>query len=189
MIKKKHILFIIQALTVFCLPLQCQSQKDTKPLYRDASASVESRVADLIDHMTLEEKIGQISVLPGWEMYQKQPDKITQSTGFEDAVKEQHTGMLWATLRADPWTRKTLTTGLTPRQAAEATNALQKYAIENTRLGIPMLFAEECMHGHMAIGTTVFPTAIGQASTWDPDLIQKMAVVIAKETRLQGRAW
>ena len=56
-------------------------------------------------------------------------------------------------------------TGLSPKQAAEAINALQKYAVKETRLGIPILFAEECAHGHMAIGTTVFPTSLGQAST------------------------
>ena len=94
--------------------------------------------------------------------------------------------MLWATLRADPWTQKTLLTGLNPELAVEATNAIQKYAITNSRLGIPLLLAEECPHGHMAIGTTVFPTSIGQGSTWNPGLIQEMASAIALETRLQG---
>ena len=75
-------------------------------------------------------------------------------------MDEMPIGAFWATLRADPWTRKTLETGLNPRLSAEALNALQKYAMENTRLGIPIFFAEECMHGHMAIGTTVFPTSI-----------------------------
>ena len=51
--------------------------------------------------------------------------------------------------------------------SAKALNALQKYAVEETRLGIPVLFAEECPHGHMAIGTTVFPTALSAASTWN----------------------
>ena len=94
--------------------------------------------------------------------------------------------MLWATLRADPWTKKTLLNGLDPSLAARATNAIQKYAMTETRLGIPLFLAEECAHGHMAIGTTVFPTSIGQASTWDPGLIKKMAAAIAEETRLQG---
>lgn len=94
--------------------------------------------------------------------------------------------MFWATFRADPWTKKTLETGLSPRQAAEAANALQKYAMENTRWGIPVFLAEEAPHGHMAIGTTVFPTSIGQAATFNPDLIEEMGRVIAKEIRLQG---
>ena len=65
-------------------------------------------------------------------------------------------------------------------------NALQYYAIHHSRLHIPLLFAEECPHGHMAIGATVFPTAIGQASTWDPLLIRQMAAAVAAETRATG---
>ncbi len=164
----------------------CQSKKDKNPLYLNPKAPIEERVNDLVSRMSLEEKVGQISIPLGWEMYQKQNDKISHSQKFEETITQNFSGMFWATLRADPWTQKTLTTGLNPKEAAEATNALQKYAINNSRLGIPVLFAEECMHGHMAIGTTVFPTAIGQASTWNPELIEKMAATIAKETRLQG---
>ena len=94
--------------------------------------------------------------------------------------------MLWATYRADPWTRKTLENGLRPELAAKAGNALQKYAIENTRLGIPVFLAEEAPHGHMAIGTTVFPTGIGMAATWSPTLIEEVGKAIAKEIRSQG---
>ncbi len=158
-----------------------------KPLYKDASAPVEKRIQDLLSRMTVDEKVGQISTLLGWEMYDKKSANDVQvSEKYKKALKEQNTGMFWATLRADPWTQKTLKNGLTPSLAAKATNAMQKYALKQTRLGIPMLFAEECPHGHMAIGTTVFPTAIGQGSTWDPSLIEEMATVIAAEARLQG---
>ena len=58
--------------------------------------------------------------------------------------------------------------------------------MEETRLGIPVLFAEECPHGHMAIGTTVFPTALSAASTWNEGLMLKMGEAIALEARLQG---
>ncbi|HEX3010155.1 MAG TPA: glycoside hydrolase family 3 N-terminal domain-containing protein, partial [Bacteroidales bacterium] len=185
MMKRLYVFIFIFLL--FGNPILFSQAKDKKlPLYKNASASVEERVNDLISRMTLEEKVGQISALLGWEMYTKTGNKVELSPAFVKAVDEQHTGMFWATFRADPWTRKTLITGLNPYLAAEAANALQKYAVEKTRLGIPILFAEECMHGHMAIGTTVFPTAIGQASTWDPELIRQMAQTIALETRLQG---
>jgi beta-glucosidase len=166
----------------FALNLNAQQ----KPFYKNAKLPVEQRIQDLISRMTLEEKVGQISVLLGWEMYDKKGNEVLAGDKFKQAQKEQYTGMLWATLRADPWTQKTLKTGLNPELSAKATNALQKYVIENTRLGIPMLFAEECPHGHMAIGTTVFPTSIGQSSTWNPQLIEKMASVIATEARAQG---
>jgi beta-glucosidase len=136
--------------------------------------------------MTVEEKVGQLSTLLGWEMYQKDGQNVSASAAYKKAVDERHIGALWATLRADPWTKKTLLTGLNPKLAAEATNALQKYAVEHTRLHIPLLLAEECPHGHMAIGTTVFPTSIGQSSTWDPALIKRMATTIATEARVQG---
>ena len=178
----KYLLLIFTFVAVNSPDLHAQK----KPIYKDSKAPVESRVADLLSKMTVEEKVGQISTLLGWEMYDKQNDKVTVSEQFKEAVAKQHTGMLWATLRADPWTKKTLKTGLNPVLAAKATNALQKYVIENTRLGIPLLLAEECPHGHMAIGTTVFPTSIGQSSTWNPELIGKMAAVIAEEARLQG---
>ena len=158
----------------------------TRPLYQDRTAPTEARVQDLLARMTLEEKVGQLSTLLGWEMYQKDGQQVSASAAYKKAVDERHIGALWATLRADPWTRKTLLTGLNPKLAAEATNALQKYAVEHTRLHIPLLLAEECPHGHMAIGTTVFPTSIGQSSTWDPALIRGMAAAIAQEARVQG---
>lgn len=154
--------------------------------YKNPKLSSEERTLDLLSHMTLEEKVGQLLCPLGWEMYDKQDDKVTHSEKFEKLVKERHIGMLWATFRADPWTQKTLENGLNPELAAKANNALQRYIIENTRLGIPIFLAEECPHGHMAIGTTVFPTAIGQAATWNPFLIGIMSAIIAKETRTQG---
>ncbi|MGJ1362590.1 glycoside hydrolase family 3 N-terminal domain-containing protein [Sphingobacterium spiritivorum] len=163
------------------LPLAAQ-----KPVYKDASQSVEIRTRDLIQRMTLEEKVGQLLCPLGWEMYERKGNTVTASQKFKDIVANKHIGMLWATLRADPWTQKTIANGLNPQLSAEAANALQKYVIENTRLGIPVFLAEEAPHGHMAIGTTVFPTGIGQASTWNPALLQKMSATVAKEVRQQG---
>lgn len=154
--------------------------------YKDPKLSSHERTLDLISHMTLEEKVGQLLCPLGWEMYEKNGNKVTHSKKFEEYVQQRHIGMLWATFRADPWTQKTLENGLNPALAAQAGNALQRYIIENTRLGIPIFLAEECPHGHMAIGTTVFPTAIGQAATWNPALIRQMSSTISKEARLQG---
>ncbi len=163
-----------------------QSIHAQKNGYKNPKLSVEERTQDLLRQMTLEEKVGQLLCPLGWEMYEKQGNKVSQSKKFENIVKERHIGMLWATLRADPWTQKTLETGLNPALSAEACNALQRYMVENTRLGIPIFLAEECPHGHMAIGTTVFPTAIGQAATWNPKLIEQMSATISKEARMQG---
>ncbi|MGE7056997.1 glycoside hydrolase family 3 N-terminal domain-containing protein, partial [Paenibacillus glucanolyticus] len=97
-------------------------------------------------------------------------------------------GSLYGTLRADPWTGVTLETGLSPREGAEAVNQIQRYAIENSRLGIPILIGEECSHGHMAIGGTVFPVPLSIGSTWNVELYRDMCRAVALETRSQGGA-
>ena len=154
--------------------------------YRNPNLSVKERIQNLLSLMTLEEKVGQLLCPLGWEMYDKQGTKVTQSKRFEQLVKERNVGMLWAVYRADPWTKKTLENGLTPELAAKVGNALQHYMIEKTRLGIPLFLAEESPHGHMAIGTTVFPTGIGLASTWSKSLLKEVGTVISKEIRMQG---
>lgn len=156
------------------------------PPYKNAQLNSHERALDLLSRMTPEEKTGQLLCPLGWEMYAIAGDDVQPSNSFKQLVRERPVGMLWATYRADPWTKKTLSNGLTPRLAAKAGNALQKYVMENTRLGIPMFLAEEAPHGHMAIGTTVFPTGIGMAATWSPDLIKEVGQVIAKEIRFQG---
>ena len=155
-------------------------------IYKDPSRSSAERTADLLARMTPEEKIGQILCPLGWPMYEKTDTGVGVSDEFRKFIAEKHGGMLWATFRADPWTRKTLETGLDPTLAAKAYNALQRHAIENSRLGIPVILAEEAPHGHMAIGTTVFPTSIGLASTWNPDTMEEVGHVIAAELRAQG---
>lgn len=178
---KVRILLLAAMGAWLCSPLQAQQFP-----YKNHTLPTEKRVSDLLGRMTVEEKVGQLSKLLGWEMYTKDGKQITVSNKLRKAAKEQHIGLLWATLRADPWTQKTLLNGLSPVEAARATNAIQRYMVDSTRLGIPLLLSEEAPHGHMAIGATVFPTAIGQASTWNPQLIQDMAATIAKETYAVG---
>lgn len=180
---KKHTLFVVAA----CWTLGFASIHAQQPLYKQADAPIEDRVKDLVGRMTLEEKIGQICCPLGWEMYTKTgKNSVTISEKYKQQMDKAPIGSYWAVLRADPWTQKTLETGLNPELAAKALNAMQKYAVENTRLGIPVLFAEECPHGHMAIGATTFSTSIGQASTWNEDLIRRMGEIIGLEARLQG---
>ncbi|WP_313671902.1 glycoside hydrolase family 3 N-terminal domain-containing protein [Sphingobacterium multivorum] len=178
---KVRILLMAAMTTLLCPQLQAQQLP-----YKNSALPIEKRVSDLLGRMTVEEKVGQLSKLLGWDMYSKNGKQVTISNKLRKAVKEQHIGLLWATLRADPWTQKTLLNGLSPVEAARATNAIQRYMVDSTRLGIPLLLSEEAPHGHMAIGATVFPTAIGQASTWNPQLIQAMASTIAMETYAVG---
>ena len=158
-----------------------------EPNYRNASLSPERRAADLLSQMTTEEKIGQLLCPYGWPMFEKtSPTEATYSDVYVDFIKNQHGGMLWGFFRADPWTRKTFENGLDTPAAISAINALQRYAVDSTRLGIPILLAEEAPHGHMALGTTVFPTGIAMASTWDPSLMEQVGRTVAEELRAVG---
>lgn len=140
--------------------------------YRDASLPIERRVENLLVQMTAEEKVGQLLCPMGWT-YRPEEDTLG-------------VGMLWATFRADPWTGRSLENGLRPQDAAKLANELQRHAIEGTRLGIPLLLAEETPHGHMAIGTTTFPTGLGLGATFSTALMERMGQVIATELRQQG---
>ena len=149
--------------------LQATAHAQTElPPYRDAALPVEVRVQDLLSRMTNQEKTDQLRCVLGWQ------DEDIQA------------GALWGTFRADPWTGRTLENGLVPSRAAEKANALQRRALAETRLGIPPFLAEEAPHGHMAIGTTVFPTGLGLAATFSEELMQRTGAAIAREIRAQG---
>lgn len=172
----KHI-FRILILTAIIPLFACRGKSDKNT----------DRVQDLLSKMTVQEKIGQLICPLGWPMYEKvSEDSVAITDLYRNFVDSLGGGMLWAAFRADPWTRKTLETGLNPRLAAKTYNMLQKYSIEHSRLGIPIILAEEAPHGHMAIGTTVFPTSIGLASTWCPETMEEVGHVIASELRAQG---
>lgn len=166
------------------LSLSAMAQKNLP--YKNPKLSVEERTADLLSRMTLEEKVGQLRCTLGWNYYEIKGDKVVPSESFKKDIAEGNIGMAWAVYRADPWTQKSLSNGLNPQLAAKAGNALQKYILENTRLGIPLFIAEEAPHGHMAIGTTVFPTGLALAATWSPETAEAMGNVVGKEVRLQG---
>ena len=179
--KRIHFAYLLAAVLALTA---CQGNPSA---YKEAGRSAEVRAEALLKKMTVDEKLGQLLCPLGWPMYDKvSADSVTISDQYRDFIQHQHGGMLWATFRADPWTKKTLETGLDPALAAKAYNALQHYAVDSTRLGIPILLAEEAPHGHMAIGTTVFPTGIGLASTWDKELVEEVGRTIGTELRAQG---
>ncbi len=142
-------------------------------IYKDKSKPVQERVRDLISRMTLDEKIAQIGSISG------RPEGSGKNyLGFiEDGKVKNGIGQISAPARS---------TGLPAKELAEYTNAVQKYLIEQTRLGIPAIIHEECINGMRARGTTVFPQALGLASTWEPELIEKMTEIIRLQMRATG---
>ncbi|WP_434753210.1 glycoside hydrolase family 3 N-terminal domain-containing protein [Paenibacillus amylolyticus] len=156
--------------------------------YKDQSKSVEERVQHLLSLMTTEEKVGQLTQPFGWQTYTNDQGNITLNDSFKQQVENGGIGSLYGALRADPWTGVTLENGLSAREGAEAVNLIQRYAIEHSRLGIPILIGEECSHGHMAIDGTVYPVPLLLGSTWNVDLYREMCQAVARETRAQGGA-
>ena len=153
-----------------------------KPVYLDARVPVDQRVADLLSRMTLEEKVAQLGSV--WEdtNFVKDPQLL-----FVDEK-----GAFLAD-RAAVFLKDGLGEFSRPSDAgrdapsmAEFTNTVQKWVKENTRLGIPVLFHDECLHGHVAKGGTSYPQAIALASTWDPELVIEIFTATAAEARARG---
>lgn len=139
-----------------------------------------AKVKELISQMTLEEKIAQLNAVPIEDLLDDNGDLSQQkvskllSNGIGQITRVA--GGLGDPAKVDT----------SPKHAAELANAIQKYLKENTRLGIPAIVHEECLSGFMADGATIFPQAIGLASTWNPELIRSMTEVIRQQMRAVG---
>ena len=129
--------------------------KDIKPLYLDPNQCVEVRVEDLLGRMTLEEKIGQMC------QYTRYPKK------HEELVKAGKVGSFLNV------------TG------AEQTNKVQRIAVEQSRLGIPLIFGLDVIHGY----STIYPIPLAMASSWDLEMVKKAASIAAAEASSEGIHW
>jgi len=147
---------------------------ENMPLYKDPSQPVEVRVRDLLSRMTLEEKIAQLGSVWGYEL-------IDENGRFS---KEKAKELLKYGI--GQITRPGGSTNLLPKDAARFINEIQRYLVEETRLGIPAIMHEECLTGYMGLGATNFPQAIALASTWEPELVQKMTEAIREDMRRIG---
>ena len=158
------------------------AQRTARPLYKDPAAPVEARVEDLLGRMTLEEKIAQITTV-----WVKKDQILTPAGDFDPARARElypagigHVGRP-NDLRGGGNPEKTPFRDA--RQTVELVNAIQRYAVNETRLGIPVLFHEEGLHGYAARGATHFPQSIALASTWDPELLTRVFTVTARAIR------
>ena len=151
------------------------------PAYRNPRLPIEDRVADLLTRMTLQEKLAQLEGL--W-----QNPQFPQNPGvlFVDEKGQFSSERASVALKYGIGEVSRPSEGRNPRQMAEFTNTIQKWIKENTRLGIPVLFHDECLHGHVAIGGTSYPQAIGLASTWDTGLVRNVFSATAQEVRARG---
>jgi beta-glucosidase len=148
----------------------------TEPLYRDPRNGIGQRVSDLLSRMTLEEKVAQMSI---FHMQTNVPP--VEGVELDEATRRQLFHGVGGMGRPG--------LHISARETAHITNGIQKYLREQTRLGIPAFFIDEALHGLMAQGSTMFPQAIGLASTWDPGLVQQVFTAAAREMRARGENW
>ena len=162
-------------------PAHLEGQPQTVLPYRNPQLPVEQRLADLLSRMTLEEKVAQME--GAWEnkSFIHEPQLFVDGQGH---FLPDRAAVLLKDGLGEMSRPSEVTAG--PREMAEFTNAMQKWMRENTRLGIPVLFHEECLHGHVAPKGTSYPQAIGLASTWDPQLVHEVFSATAAEVRARG---
>jgi beta-glucosidase len=150
------------------------------PPYKNAVLPVASRVRDLLSRMTLAEKAAQMQ-----GMWRNLATTLVDADGKFDlpkakiAFRKKHG--LGQVGRAS-----SMGGGQDARGMAELTNAMQKFFLEHSRLGIPVIFHEECLHGHAAIDATSFPQPIALASTFNPELVESLYALTAEEARGRG---
>ena len=140
--------------------------------------SLDIRLKSLIDKMTLEEKAAQMQCV-----WLEKPNTLLDVKGNFDPVKAKQNfphGLGQVGRLSDA------AGGLSPEKMAKAANDIQSYFIENSRLGIPVVMHEECLHGHVAVGATSFPQPIGLAATFDTDLVSRLYQMTAEEARCRG---
>jgi beta-glucosidase len=147
-------------LLLIAAPLRSQ-----QPVYRDATKPVDARVRDLVGRMTLDEKFWQLFMIPG-DLDDSTHDYRHGVFGLQVRMPEKNPG--------------------TAREHAAKINSIQRFLVEKTRLGIPMIPFEETVHGLLADNATVFPEAIALAATWDTALVGRVGESIAREARSRG---
>lgn len=151
-----------------------------QPTYKNRDLDIQTRLKDLLSRMTLEEKVAQMICV-----WNEKAETLVDDDGNFDlqkakkAFKEGHgLGQVGRPNDAGG--------GKNAREMAELTNSIQKFFIENSRLGIPVIFHEECLHGLAAIEGTSFPQPIALAGTFNPALVEELYAMTAEEARTRG---
>ncbi|MGA2777164.1 MAG: glycoside hydrolase family 3 N-terminal domain-containing protein [Steroidobacteraceae bacterium] len=155
------------------------------PLYKDPKAPIERRVEDLLGRMTLEEKVAQMMSV--WDAKSELFDPNLELDPAKLAEKFPiGIGQFARPSDATGPTSPRVLRGRDVEGTIRLVNGLQRYATMRTRLGIPIMFHEEGLHGYAARGATSFPQAIALASSWDPALLRAVNAVTAREIRARG---
>ncbi|MEE9752750.1 glycoside hydrolase family 3 N-terminal domain-containing protein [Listeria seeligeri] len=157
-------------------------------IYLDKTQPITARVEDLLAKMTLAEKCGQLNQrMYGWDAFSRDGDVFQITDNFKQEVARfEGIGALYGLFRADPWSKMNKETGISRVNSAKVANMVQRYVVENTRLGIPVLLAEEVPHGHQALDSESYPVNLARAASFHPELQQQVAEAIAEEISDKG---
>jgi len=147
---------------------------DKMELYKRSDVPVEIRAKDLLSRMTLEEKVAQLGSVWGYELLDGEGEFSKKKA---DELLKLGMGQI---------TRPGGATNLEPAKVIKFVNQIQRYLVEETRLGIPAIVHEECLAGYMGLGATNFPQPIAAASTWDPDLVYRVGHAIGSDMKKIG---
>ena len=142
-------------------------------IYQDAAQPIPARISDLLQRMTLDEKLAQLGSLWVYELF----DGLSYSEAKAAPRLQNGMGQI---------TRVAGASNVGPNESAELANTIQKFLVENTRLGIPAIVHEESCSGYLAMGATCFPQILGLACTWEPSLVERMTNVIQQQMRAAG---
>ena len=160
--------------------------------YQDASLAPVRRAKALLEEMTLAEKIGQLNQrLYGFRIYERKcvngEDTIELSEEFcREVEKYSGLGVLYGLYRADPWADKNYETGLTGVLSQKAYNQVQRYVLEHSRLGIPVMMSSECPHGHQALDGYLLPVNLLAGATFDPAMVRAAYRVSGRQLQNMG---
>lgn len=151
--------------------------------YRNSALDADARVEDLLARMTLREKVNQLSGYMFFDTYwetnahRSEAERIAYVMGIpaRDIVPPEGMGFVSTQLRDLP-----------ARLAAEKANEMQARSREATRHGIPVVIQDEGVHGLIGNGATVFPSALGMAASWNPELFERVAHAIGREAKVRG---
>ncbi|WP_294317010.1 glycoside hydrolase family 3 N-terminal domain-containing protein [uncultured Chryseobacterium sp.] len=149
-----------------------------KPLYKDPNQPVEARIQDLLKRMTPEEKFWQCFMIPGDLDHVPKGQYAHGIFGLQVSAGNQGGGAAGQML--------TYNANEDAEKLTQKINAIQKYFVEESRLGIPIIPFDEALHGLVREGATAFPQAIGLAATFNPELVKRVSTAIARESKLRG---